>query len=382
MNALVEAPETYESLILPLRGKINAIDGLLVTTLVTLQVFIHHHALWEAVIHTILSDEGFEEHRAILTTILRTLKSIPAVGLSILHHNNLEWDKMNKLLESIHSLLSARFEVVRQVWELKGEYDKPSRDDGRWNLVLADRKEKWNKSWWKNAETIVPNIWNPIHDIALGIEEACKVQIFRRRLSNANSCTESRWILRRLIVDFKDRYIHWLRTCVEQWNTDIAERLSYLLAHTSEGSTVCDIWTYDGFFAHSLSEHWRIVTAIDLLEELISLFQDERSHHNNSQADIIISDFDALAVQSNSFDYTILSHILEHVPNMSSVMDEAIRISKPGGEIIIIVPDKLWNDPTHVRIVTEDDVRQISKSLIVVNWHQRVWNGWGYIFQK
>lgn len=172
MNAPTETlPRTYESLIQPLRKRIDTIDAELILILLITQEFIHHKSLWEAVIYTILSDEGFEEHRTILTTILRTLKSTPKNGLSILHHHDLEWDEMLKMPGRINSLLSERFRVVREVGALKWEFHQPAMNEERWNYVLTDRKTKWIQSWWENAETIIPTIWNPIHEIALKIEQ-------------------------------------------------------------------------------------------------------------------------------------------------------------------------------------------------------------------
>ena len=171
MNSPTETlPHTYESLIQPLRKKIDTIDAELIHTLLVIQEFIHHEALWEAVIHTILSDDGFDEYREILKNILRTLKNIPKNGLSILHHHDLEWDEMLKLLRRINSLLSERFRVVREVGALKWEFHQPAMNEERWNYILTDRKGKWTQSWWEDAERIIPAIWNPIHDIALRIE--------------------------------------------------------------------------------------------------------------------------------------------------------------------------------------------------------------------
>lgn len=394
MNAPIKKIYTDESLMQPLRSRIDRIDLDILNSIGALLGIFEWHLLPRGMTDSFLLDTPQQYasiFRMIFTYIeqevIQTKNHEPiditnetslvllmrrVVNLAQVHSEIEQAIDENKVMELLRGISWYLDQRVKLVWEAWGWESYKSSIDA----------EKWIQSWWKNAEMIIPVIWSPIHEIAREIEEACKMQNYRHLLSNTTSCRESRSILKKLLGEFHERYIHWLRPYIEQWNTDIAERLSYLLTHTSEGSAVCDIWTYDGFFAHSLSENWRTVTAIDLLTALEPLFQAERRYHKNSQADIIISDFDALAIQSSSFDYTILSHILEHVPDMTPVMNEAIRISKTGWKIIVIVPDRLWNDPTHVRIVTEDDMRKISSSLHVVSWHQKVWNGWGYIFQK
>jgi SAM-dependent methyltransferase len=53
----------------------------------------------------------------------------------------------------------------------------------------------------------------------------------------------------------------------------------------------------------------------------------------------------------NTFDQVHLDNVLEHLDDVSAVMAEVHRISKPGGHIIVIVPScySKWStwDPTH-----------------------------------
>lgn len=42
----------------------------------------------------------------------------------------------------------------------------------------------------------------------------------------------------------------------------------------------------------------------------------------------------------NRFDFVILSHVLEHVANPIKVVAEVFRITRPGGLVVIAVPDK------------------------------------------
>ena len=44
--------------------------------------------------------------------------------------------------------------------------------------------------------------------------------------------------------------------------------------------------------------------------------------------------------KSNSLDFVILSHVIEHVANPIAVLDELFRVCKPTGHVVLAVPDK------------------------------------------
>lgn len=61
--------------------------------------------------------------------------------------------------------------------------------------------------------------------------------------------------------------------------------------------------------------------------------------------------------EHNYFDEIHCNHILEHLPDLLSVMEELCRIAKPGAIIKVAVPywssQRAFKDPTHVRFFTE-----------------------------
>lgn len=60
-----------------------------------------------------------------------------------------------------------------------------------------------------------------------------------------------------------------------------------------------------------------------------------------------------LALDEDSIDEFLLSHLLEHIPNVLPLMQELHRVAKPGARMTILIPhgasDDAWEDPTHVR---------------------------------
>lgn len=52
-------------------------------------------------------------------------------------------------------------------------------------------------------------------------------------------------------------------------------------------------------------------------------------------------DHDGLAqFDAGHFDFVIMSHVLEHVANPIRVIEEAFRITRPGGMVVLTIPDK------------------------------------------
>lgn len=94
---------------------------------------------------------------------------------------------------------------------------------------------------------------------------------------------------------------------------------------------------------------------------------------NNSGADRI-ADASALPYADGCLDYVFSSHTLEHIPNTQQVLKEWLRIIKPCGYIIIVMPDRRLHlhDPTCKRLgewapseMTPDELLEIVDKLDV-----------------
>ena len=172
MNSPTETlPRTYESEIVPLRERIDAIDAEIITILLSLQELIKNRELWNAYIHTtFLCEEPVSKYRGFFMAAFQNLRTAYETWL-IYDSTKLEERSIAKCLEMLVPLLNQWFEVVREVGALKWEFHQPAMNEERWNYVLTDRKKKWTQAWWEDTERIIPAIWNPIHEIALKIEE-------------------------------------------------------------------------------------------------------------------------------------------------------------------------------------------------------------------
>jgi predicted SAM-dependent methyltransferase len=55
--------------------------------------------------------------------------------------------------------------------------------------------------------------------------------------------------------------------------------------------------------------------------------------------DIVTNAWDLSKVKSNSVDFVMSSHVLEHLPNPAVAIEEWMRVVKPGGVVFFVVPD-------------------------------------------
>ncbi|UYZ21608.1 glycosyltransferase [Mesobacillus jeotgali] len=92
-----------------------------------------------------------------------------------------------------------------------------------------------------------------------------------------------------------------------------------------------------------------------------------------------LGDGAALAFQENTFDTVILAEVLEHVPDPAPFIEEALRICKHGGRIVISVPKGYAiPDPDHVRIFTKQNIASLINSFTSskINWINEVPGQW------
>ena len=88
------------------------------------------------------------------------------------------------------------------------------------------------------------------------------------------------------------------------------------------------------------------------------------SQYNHSVADIVGDASDALPFDASSFDHVIARHILEHMIDPVKVLKEWDRVLKPGGSIVLALPDHekantITMNPEHCHAYTKDSIVSI-----------------------
>jgi len=103
-------------------------------------------------------------------------------------------------------------------------------------------------------------------------------------------------------------------------------KVARVLGHKDKAGLILDAGGYDG----KMSEGYKSVV-LDLSRSAL------RSAAEKTNA--VQGNFHTLPFRNNVFDKVLLSHVLEHSNIPDELMSEAIRVVKPGGLILIIVPN-------------------------------------------
>lgn len=318
MNAPTEAitTRTYKSEIAPLREKIDAIDAEIITILVDLQKFVYNRKLWDALIHTILCEEPASKYRELFTAALRSLRFVNEVWLRI---NAVEFEKgsITQYLERIVPLLDQRFEVVREVGALKWEFQEPPMDEVRWNYILTDRKEKWTQAWWTDAETIIPAIWNPIHDVAKLIE--------RQIIERITTSTHIPYISRNVAA------VH-SHTPILGQVLAIGQNGGIYVKNTEDSPILQSHFQWMPVLPWVLSSH--LLHTLLSSEDNNSIHHYKRTFHNPIRPGIHISQGteNKTALVDENWNILTAFSSSENFPEFSSEMPSQIEMNRKGGE--------------------------------------------------
>ncbi|MFO7758562.1 MAG: bifunctional 2-polyprenyl-6-hydroxyphenol methylase/3-demethylubiquinol 3-O-methyltransferase UbiG [Roseovarius sp.] len=121
--------------------------------------------------------------------------------------------------------------------------------------------------------------------------------------------------------------IRWVRTLKNL----VPGRLAWMDARIDwQGKTVLDLGCAGGFMAEALTDRGAIVTGIDPADQAVDAARAHASAHGyHITYDIGIGE--ALPYETAEFDAVVCVDVLEHVQDLSMVLDEVARVLRPGG---------------------------------------------------
>ncbi|WP_240420761.1 class I SAM-dependent methyltransferase [Paenibacillus periandrae] len=140
-----------------------------------------------------------------------------------------------------------------------------------------------------------------------------------------------------------------------------------LLVSLSKADTnmdVLDIATGGGHVANALAPLVHRVTAYDLTEEMLTNASEFIRGNGHSNVEFVKGDAEQLPFLDASFELVTCRIAAHHFPNIPAFAEEAFRVVKPGGKLLLIdnvAPqldqyDQFYNeiekqrDPSHVRV--------------------------------
>jgi ubiquinone/menaquinone biosynthesis C-methylase UbiE len=119
------------------------------------------------------------------------------------------------------------------------------------------------------------------------------------------------------------------------------------------GNTGCllEIGSGSGAFCMAIAEQFDQVVGIELAEVRVALAREALQAHYPQMVDKVAfvagNADEPLPFADKSFDSVVACAVLEHVVDIYKFMDEAARVCKPGGTLIMTVPNVAYIKSCH-----------------------------------
>jgi 2-polyprenyl-3-methyl-5-hydroxy-6-metoxy-1,4-benzoquinol methylase len=139
------------------------------------------------------------------------------------------------------------------------------------------------------------------------------------------------------------------------------QTISDMVSRLGNGLMVLDIGCGHGIISEHIRKMGNYVTCADL-RALTSLA------HRHRVLLVVAADAEQMAFASNSFDIVLASELLEHLWNPHVFLDEAYRVLRANGHLIIEVPEGKeglrWD--SHIQYFNLEDLKQLSSPRFTV----------------
>jgi 2-polyprenyl-3-methyl-5-hydroxy-6-metoxy-1,4-benzoquinol methylase len=99
-----------------------------------------------------------------------------------------------------------------------------------------------------------------------------------------------------------------------------------------------DIGCESGHLAFSMAGRGGRLTAVDMDPSVAA--EAARSSPCPARISFVCSDVSALALKNGLFDFCLCAETLEHVPDMEKALEEIVRVTRPGGRLVLAVPNE------------------------------------------
>ena len=130
--------------------------------------------------------------------------------------------------------------------------------------------------------------------------------------------------------------------------------ISDMVSRLGSGLRVLDVGCGNGIISEHIWKMGNYVTCLDL-PTITSLA------HRRRVLLVVTGDAEQLAFASNSFDVVVASEVIEHLLNPHSLLEEAHRILRANGHLIIEVPEGReglrWD--SHIQYFTLEGLKQM-----------------------
>ena len=125
------------------------------------------------------------------------------------------------------------------------------------------------------------------------------------------------------------------------WRAGQERRFQLVRQHIDlRGKAILDVGCGVGMYTNAFSRHTPHVYGVEI--------ESERAQEARDRARAVMQAVsEALPFASESFDVTFSHEVLEHVADDRRSAREMVRVTRPGGHIVIFVPNRLYVFETH-----------------------------------
>jgi ubiquinone/menaquinone biosynthesis C-methylase UbiE len=148
---------------------------------------------------------------------------------------------------------------------------------------------------------------------------------------------------------------------------DKIKRRSFAAMGLRTGAAVLDVGCGVGRDAEimlgEVGAHGRVI-GVDVSKDLISQ-ANERTRQSKLRPEFVVGQAEALEFADNSFDASRTDRVLQHLDQPERAIAEMVRVTKPGGRVVVLEPD--WHAVTITSgniAVAQEVSRQVAFNLI------------------
>ncbi|MEW6180635.1 MAG: methyltransferase domain-containing protein [Chloroflexota bacterium] len=159
----------------------------------------------------------------------------------------------------------------------------------------------------------------------------------------------------------------------------VARERIHWICRQVEGSQILDIGCSQGIVSILLGREGFFCTGIDIEKQAIKFALRElekEEEFTKQKVKFLLGDATNLEFEDNSFDTVILGEIIEHFTHPEKILQEAKRVLKEGGKVIITVPFGLNSHPDHKKsyfpVSFLETVRPFFKTLSIDTLHNYI----------
>lgn len=126
----------------------------------------------------------------------------------------------------------------------------------------------------------------------------------------------------------------------------VEKRLKFIKEQVAlmENCNILEVGCGYSIYAYALAPISRIACGVDIN---INYLQKAKAKANSKNATFLLMSAENLAFKENTFDVILMIEVLEHINNDEKTLEEVFRIIKPGGKLIVTVPNKFFPFETH-----------------------------------